>query len=339
MTSRFLLTTFTTIALVACCPDSHSSHQPHEVKPVAAKPLGSTTNYPVTLRISGIVHLVGNKGDKTRLLVVPNLTAANPRHAPLLLATADYKPYGLGKQRVQTLPDGSTVTYLYTELTPGLELDLVKSNIYLQNTLDFDETDKDANGKPAECPVPPYAKRRSLYWLPRLSRVSGVSFNVKSAYSKKDPSPADVVTRMEIVDGALDAQPGGDKFVFAVNGNTKQTQAVATELQYTFMAALDASTPVFTLYGRQFKKQSNDPDQWVEIAHFVPYNGRIEIVLANVVEDDFFKPTAMAYLPHFDLYYGAVSRFLGVPIATATRGDKCGGGVGGTVECGPDSLP
>lgn len=338
MTARFLFTAFATIALVACCPDSQSSHPIN--KPVAPKPLGSTINYPVTLHISGIVHLLGSKGDKTRLLIVPNLTAANPRHAPLLLATADYQPYGLGKKRVQTLPDLSTVTYLYTELTPGLELDLVTSGIYKQNFLDLDETDKDAAGKPAECPDPPYAKRRSLYWLPRLSKVSGVSFNVKSASSKKDPSPADVVTRMEIVDGSLDVLPGADKFVFAVNGKTKQTQAVATELQYTFLAALDASTPVFTLWGRQFKKNSNDPDQPpVEIARFVPYNGKIEIVIANVVEDDFFKPMTMAYLPHFDLSYSVVSRFFGVPIATATRGDKCGGGVGGTIECGPTQIP
>jgi len=338
MTSRFQFTAILTIiAVLGCSLAAQPVHRHALATNPALKPL-TTTNYPVTVRISGIAHLIGKKGDKTRLLVVPNLTAVNPRHAPLLLATPDYKPYGLGKKRTQTLPDSSTVTYYYTEMTAGLEIDLIKSGLASQGSLDFDESDKDQNGSPAECPDPQYAKRRSLYWLPRLSTASGVGFNVRSAYSKKDPSPTDVVTRIEIEDGTLDADPGADRFVFDVNGKKKHTQAVTKELRYTFLAALDSAAPVLTLYGRQFKKKPSDTNQYVEIARFEPYNGAIEIHLANVVEDDFFKPMAMATLPHFHLYYGAVSRFWGVPTANATRGNTCGG-VGGSVECGPDQLP
>jgi len=340
MIPRLVIAPFVTLSLAACGATPPMQHTHSSVPHTSPHTTIVTAKYPITLHITGLVYLIGAKGTKTRLLVVPNLTAANPRHAPLILATADYAPYGLGKQRIQTLPSGDMITYQYAELTPGLEIDLMQSGLSPRGSLDLDETDKDANGKQAECPFPPYATQRSLCWLPRLSNASGVSLNIKKAYSRKDPSSSDVATRIEIIDGSLDAVPGSDRFAFAVNGKPTYTQAVATELDYTFDAALDSSNPVFSLYGRQFKKNPNDADQFVEIARFKPYNGSIHVTIANVPEDDFFKPMAMAYLPHFELNYAAVTRFLGVPIATATRGNRCPGGpVGGTIECGPTQLP
>ena len=144
-----------------------------------------------------------------------------------------------------------------------------------------------------------------------------------------------MITRIEIDDGTLVAVPGGDRFQFSVNGRKRHTQAVAIELQYTFYAALDSATPLFTLVGRQFK---SSPAQYVTIATFKPYQDEIHITLATVVEDEFFKQPLMPDLPHFGLYYAGVSRFWGVPVAVATRGNACPS-VGGTVECGPAQLP
>ena len=64
---------------------------------------GQTTNYPVTIHITGVAFLIGNKGDATRKLVVPNLTAANPRHAPLL-RLADQQMHMLRHEDIPNQP-------------------------------------------------------------------------------------------------------------------------------------------------------------------------------------------------------------------------------------------
>jgi hypothetical protein len=285
------------------------------------------TRVVVTLKVSGIAHLIGS-GPSQRLLVIPNETGKG--HQLMLAATPNY----ISSQAASLLTSGPTVqkgtgyTYDYRELPPGFEIDLPP---VVESSLLFSDEGDATND---ECPFPDSGTPdESLHWLPHLSKASGVTASVKPAFVQVDPSSANVSARLDITKGLLTSElsPLVHSFTFSSGGTPKLKQAVATYLVYTFSVDVSASAPVFTLRGHDFSA-NHVP---VVLGNFIPDLGNIEIILANVPIADFFNQTP-APLAHFALHYDAVN---GASPPSVIMGSLCRHGLGGDVECGPTQIP
>ena len=184
--------------------------------------------------------------------------------------------------------------------------------------------------------------------MPRLTTVSkhtGAA-TLKTAFTKKDPSASDVVTRLEFVDGTLKAGLPEQFFRYAFQRNgvpasDDHVQAVASELRYSFKAKLKTVTiggvteDVFVLVGRKFGTSTT-----VDIARVKPVDGSAIIVLANVVKNDFFHPVPVAKNDHFKHLYGVFDTSTTIAPTVPVKGTMCPISPGDSgVECGPDRLP
>lgn len=341
--------------LVAGCgreaPPSSAGGGDATAATTAAKPAPAKTAT-VKLRVTGIAHLLGDNGATTRALVVPNLTSAS--HQPLLLARKKFFAASPSTCRPQLTkgngePEGNDPTtcanyetsypgmvYHYTPVTPGVKIDLTASGIRKRGSLTFsEEGDADsANQKPnLECSSSE-AQEASLHWLPRLrTAVHAEKAKLKQSLVRPDPQASDVAVRLDIDYGVLEAELPGvpDRFHFRVRNAPPaddHIQALAEYLVYTFDVDLDANG-FFNLKGTDLA--SGKP---VTLGSFKPQGGSIEILLANVIPDDFFLPKKLKTIPH--LHHNLA--ILEPPVeAEATRGEACEGkGLGGDVECGPD---
>lgn len=281
----------------------------------------------VTLKFNGIVHLHGNDPNH-RTVLVPNLTKAHVPHFPLLLAEPKYVVNSLPQSRIQTLNNVKT-EFQYTQLKPGIDIDLVASKLKPRGRLDFSEAG-DKNNPPggAEEDCPSGNNKQSLHWLPRLAVALGdPTIPVKKQYLLPNPSTDDLVTRVEIEDGRMTAEAGTTSYAYAVNGNQTHHQALSSFLNYDFDAELD-SDGHFTLMGKSF-----DGTTAIPIATFKPDGNAIVIYVANTVENDFFDPPATLHtLLHLDLYFQILETNL--PVPTSSQYGTCSGV--GNVDCGPD---
>jgi hypothetical protein len=295
----------------------------------------------VTLKFTGIVHLNGTATNH-RTVIVPNLISAS--HVPLLLAEPKYVVGNdLPTTGLQTLKnaDGDVIkqtSFRFAPMTPGIDIDLIASKLKPSGSLTFSEAG-DKNNPPGgleeECPKLPNVTKESLHWLTRLSAAVGdPSATVKPEYLLPVPATSDVVTRVEINDGAMKAEAGATSYAYTVNGTVTHRQAVSSFLNYTFTAELDANGQ-FTLMGKSFDGKTSAP-----IAKFTPdpETNTIEICVANAKQTDFFDPpgVSMSSLPHLDLYFKILNTTQPVP-PTTSKSRECGGV--GNVDCGPDRTP
>jgi hypothetical protein len=238
--------------------------------------------------------------------------------------------------------NGRTTNYQYRDYPDGYEIDLIASGWYNASPrLDYKEDgDKDkpnAGDLNVECPEE--GNPKSLHWLPRLSTVSGrIPLKVKASLVDPNPSPRDVLARIEMKDGTLAASVRAQvaKYEFVVPGpNNNHKQAVADYLDYTFPAYMKSTDTYFVLVGRKFK---SDPPEYQELARVKPVGTEVVLTLANVMEHDFFHPMITNTLPHFSDYYSIIDS---PPVKGEPRFVKnCeNSGADSGVECGPDRAP
>lgn len=302
----------------------------------------------VKIRVTGIAHLVDDDSDpaKRRLLVIPNHEGFfGGGHRLLLLVNTFFTSELLGKTKTRTIA-GTTITYAYEEFPSGYEIDLEASGWVppASPNLKFNEKG-DATG--AQCPAtgtdtsgPP---RDSLHWLPRLSTVSMASFTVKTSHKQKDPDEDDVLTRIDLKDGHLQAvlQAVPRRFEFDRDGTVgtggDHVQAVADAVEFTFTAMVAPGKP-FVLKGRKFKRAVADPEQWLELVRVMP-NPNVVIDLANVRPNEFFSPKRTNTIPHFHAYYDIVDKPKKVKRVIDTETDCDGSANDSGVECGPIRVP
>jgi hypothetical protein len=284
----------------------------------------------VTLRVTGIAHLIGDAGSKQRTLVIPN--HKNADHDLLVLVNTKFKSALLDDERTV---DG--ITYAYDEFPEGYEIDLAASGWIPPTTTGTLTADETGDQTDEPCPGG-MAPRDSLHWLPRMSTVNKDAVTVKHSHQEKDPKAKHVLARMEITDGKLTSalQPSARKFEFDTNGATGGdfVQAVADYLVYKFTARVVTGQP-FVLKARKFRSDKGDPEEWREIVRVTPVSNVVEITLANVIEDNFFHPEKITEIEHFHHYYDALHKPV-KNIRKVTAGNKCdGGGADSGVECGP----
>lgn len=339
------------LGILLGCPRKESVAPPTDTSALKASrpaPIGSAAwrasvpsgkmRVAVTISVTGVSHLADDGGNK--LIVIPNGVNWSDKHELLLLVPKRYSPSGLAKgPKEQKL--GTTVVeeYFYSVLTPGIEIDLVASGFDsgINPTLHSDTTG-DATDEP--CPVPILAPETSLHWLPQLGAVSETSGAVVDLdQTKPVPDPATVAARMNMTGGILEAQlpSAPDVFTFDTNsGAAYPMQAVADRVNYTFFADVDAITPKVTLYGKPYGGASAA----LVTANVSKVTKKVHFVLANVPFNDFFVLSKDLTLKHFHYAYGIYKPIPNTfKMATPKRGESCGGGVGGGVECGPDRLP
>jgi hypothetical protein len=284
----------------------------------------------VTVKVSGIAHLIG-QGPNRRLLLFPNQT---PGHKLMLATIKDY----VSTQAASLLTSGPIVqgttgtSYIFRELPPGFEIDLPS---IVETSLVFSDEGDTSN---AECPSPQStADDKSLHWLPHLSKASGVSVSAKPTFVQVDPSATDVSARLNITRGTLISELSRNlhsfEFVNPTSGTVNLTQAVATYLVYTFTVDLPSATPTFALQGHSFSTHASIP-----LGNFVPDpHDNIVIVLANVPIADFFNPGAATALGHFNLHYNTLNP--GATPPTVRIKGFCRHGLSADVECGPTQIP
>jgi hypothetical protein len=331
------------VVLFSSCGPQDPVPPPAPGTPVAtASAEVKTDEVKVVLRVTGIAHLV-EVAAKERLLLVPNLMG-DINHVPLLLVNSGYTVDKklLNQYRVVDLGAGTFGEAFNFRVFPvGYEIDLKASGLDLSApALDLDET---GDSNDADCPGGGVTAD-SLHWLPHLVKVAKVNSGTpktKKAHVGTDPSPVDVVTRIEIKDGKLRSDLRSNrKFEFDldnVEGNDK-IQAVADALIYTFKVKLAAGQP-FVLKGRRFKANVSDAEKTIDIASITPKSNQVEIVLANVVTESFFAPRATDEIPHFHHYYDSVDGDLKMPAPKFLKAKICGNPNDGGTECGPDRTP
>jgi hypothetical protein len=287
----------------------------------------------VTLKFTGITHLVGKKTTE-RLILIPNHKSDD--HELIIASPVLYEP---------DLPyDGEdgTTTYKWGPLDPGFTIDVVNStgwaDAFADNenkTLVFTEL-----GDPAEtCPDMNIAPVESLHWLPRLSTVSKHwQATVKKEFEMADPDKAKVWARLPLENdkagGVLQAELPGERFKFIFREGWFKVddirQTMAAYLNYTFVVKLEEADPKFKLMGADF--QTGNPRT---LGTFKAVNKKIEIVFANMMPGEFFEPQDRD--SHFHLYFKPVD---GAPaVRVRNLGEKCAKGTGSEIECGPVRLP
>jgi hypothetical protein len=306
----------------------------------------------VTLKITGLAHLVNN-GDGTRKLIVPKVAM----HETLLLTEenkSELSDDGLLNKKDEQLEAGQNPgdgrEFFFRKFPAGHEIDLEKSGWVKPSRpkLVADET-----GDPSEeCPDPAKAPKESLHWLPHLATVSKHSGTPKldKEFTKKDPLDTKVIAHLNFVDGVLSAELTGaahGKFQFTKKGKPasgEHVQAISSFLKYPFHAKLESVTidgkteQLIVIRGRKFKQPSQTTETFDVIARFKPDSSRnVEIVLANVV--NFFKLEKVQKVGHFPRAYDIFDATTPVAATIPVRTSECGEPGDSGVECGPDRVP
>jgi hypothetical protein len=313
------------------------------VGPASAQPTLKAVD--VTIEITGISHLVDGERypDKERTLVVTNHHGwfGSGHHLFLLVNSDDFADTKLLEGKRTRDFNGQKVKYAYREFPDGYEIDLVASGWFNASPqLNFKEDgdkDKPNAGDPnAECPD---GNKTSLHWLPRLSTVSGTNLTVKKSHTDANPSAKDVLTRIAMKDGTLEASvhPATPKYEFKIGGANNHKQAVADSLIYKFTAYVKDGD-YFVLQGRKFNPDTNAPQEWQELARVMPVNSKVIFMLANVIEDDFFNPMITHTLDHFDKFYAIIESppVKAKPVYVMNCNNS---GNNSGIECGPDRVP
>ena len=298
----------------------------------------------VTLRFTGMVHLVGSAADQ-RLVVVPKVSGHT-----FLLTT-------LASNDTELLPDTGTIkigteeTHVKYRVFPsGYEIDLAESGWIESGTpkLDFTEAGDEnnpPNSKNAECPDG-NAPAKSLHWLPSLSAASKTPVKIKLDFQQKDPPASKIHTRLEITEGRVEAalplEPS--RFEFDRNGKIDQNdgdhiQAMANSLDFVYTAYVDPNKPYYVLKGRKFRSKPADADQWAELVRIKPASDKVVLTFANVVKNDFFNPKSPTQIVHFHHYYEITDTKYDAKkekvVALQNNCPKSPSGGESGVECGP----
>jgi hypothetical protein len=287
------------------------------------------------------------------LIIMPNFTQepGHP-HDVLLAARPEYVAGGLPLSADQFDVDPVTAnetiidTFMYAELPPagvstGIEIDLRKSGVTFSGGLEMDR----GQGSTAECPEPfTTTPKASLHWLPQLTKVSKAThLTLREAFIKRDPAREDVLLRMELPGGRLEAEltPQMRKYQFVIDGQPASddvVQTVAMSLNYTFTINLPPGG-TFILRGRKFGAPGEANDL-VELGRFKPGDdSRIVLDLMNMPKDDFFhQHHDTASIPHFHLHYRILNELVNEAVPMV-KDDACPVNANRPqFECGPAHL-
>lgn len=288
----------------------------------------------VEIAVTGVAHLVGSQADQ-RLLILPNLTASDhgPVHEPLLLASTKFHPQGLNEK--PTFQSSSSTKFAWRRLLRGVEIDLASSGVVIPTVSDLslvEETDPTAR-----CPSETGEPEASMHWIPELAIVGGIGTVTiaDAALTTDTPTAGDVAVRMKLVTGRLEADLSASPYVVRFDDGDPATmdreQAVAQFLAYKFVANVPQGEP-FTLYGKEFGTGYS-----VFLGSFMPQNGRVRIILANIPPELFFNPPSTGTISHFHEYYriygeGVHPAFQPVPAG------RCGTSISEVIDCGPGRV-
>lgn len=291
----------------------------------------TTTTVHVSLRFTGIVHLVGTAPDE-RLVVARNLTKETMKHFPVIIASDSFP---------SNLPKTGTVggrDYHWNDLPVGITIvpaldTALGHNVTLSLSEDGDPRTTCPKGSTTT--VAP----DSLHWLPRLSNVSPVTGTpaVDPKYTTATPAGSDVVFRLPIKNGKLLADELSTQiFAFSDGQASYGEQTVANFLRYHFDVELkrtSTSDPFeFDLVAQDFSGATTT------LGTFEPSGDEIEIIIANLPDKAFFNPMLYKPLMHFkDLSYSITTGI--TPMTPILLTQTCGGPVGSEVECGPVRVP
>jgi hypothetical protein len=296
----------------------------------------------VKIRTTGIASLVeGADPAKQRILVIPPVSA----HDLLVLIDRTVFTIYFPTDTADQTDANNTVlaSYKFGIYPDGYEVDLAASGwIAPQSPALVFDTTGDSASTPEACPndtsggnVSP----NSLHWLPRMSYVNRDPVKAKATHVKKDPKSTDVLARIDMTDGKLEAETRSKrKFEFdTAEASGDHVQVLADYLVYTFDAWIAPGQP-FVLRGRKFNP-SGGADEWKEIARVKPFNKTVSITLANVVKNDFFKPKPVDESVHFHEFYNALDGPKRNIVKVKYKADCPVGPGDDGLECGPNRVP